>query len=90
MATALGWRMGTPETGTGGWAERMGAWMRSLGKSCAGASPLRLEARIGLGGKKSLVLVSCRGRQVLLAVSGETVTPVMEIPAPRAGRKAQS
>ena len=67
------------------WAAAAG-WLRGLTKSPEGAL-LRVEARVSLGGKKSLVLVSCRGRRVLLAVSGEAITPVMEMAAERARKR---
>jgi flagellar biogenesis protein FliO len=45
--------------------------------------PIRLEGRLSLGPKKSLVLVNCRGKSVLLALGSEGITPVMEVPAHR-------
>ncbi len=63
-------------------------WMRGLVKARTGMeAPLRVEGRISLGPKKSLVLVECRGRQVLLAVSGDAVTTVMELPRPRKAKR---
>lgn len=55
------------------------AWLRGLSRGRGAAAPLRVEARLSLGVKKSLVLVNCRGRQVLLALSGDTVAPVLEL-----------
>jgi flagellar biogenesis protein FliO len=49
--------------------------------------PIRLEGRLSLGPKKSLVLVQCRGKSVLLALGGEGITPVMEVPAHRRRKK---
>jgi hypothetical protein len=66
-------RMGWPE-----WMARPAAWLRGLGGTRAAAATLRVEARLSLGAKKSLVLVNCRGRQVLLALSGDTVSPVVD------------
>jgi flagellar biogenesis protein FliO len=43
-------------------------------------APLRLEARLNLGPKKSLVLVNCCGKRVLLALSGDTIVPVVDLP----------
>ncbi|HEY1808296.1 MAG TPA: flagellar biosynthetic protein FliO [Acidobacteriaceae bacterium] len=87
MATAAQW---TVTRGQDGWAGVWMRWMRGLVKTrMGGEAPLRVEGRISLGGKKSLVLVDCRGRQVLLAVSGDAVTPVMELTAPRRTRKAK-
>ncbi|MGC2638652.1 MAG: flagellar biosynthetic protein FliO [Acidobacteriaceae bacterium] len=61
-------------------SERLRAWLRRLARPAAPDSPLRMEARVSLGAKKSLVLVRCCDRRVLLAVSGDTIAPVMEIP----------
>ncbi|MGA8529612.1 MAG: flagellar biosynthetic protein FliO [Acidobacteriaceae bacterium] len=84
MATATHWTVDRQE----GWAGAWLGWIRSLMKARAGAeSPLQVEGRISLGAKKSLVLVNCRGREVLLAVSGDAVTPVMELP--RRSQKAK-
>lgn len=86
MATAAHWAV----TGQEGWAGAWLRWMRGLVKARAGVeSALRVEGRISLGPKKSLVLVDCRGRQVLLAVTGDAVTPLMELPGPRRARKAR-
>lgn len=84
MATTAQWGAVRQE----GWTWQWMRWMRGLVKARAGAeSPLRVEGRISLGPKKSLVLVECRGRQVLLAVSGDAVTPVMELPRPRKAKR---
>jgi flagellar biogenesis protein FliO len=73
-----------------GWAVALLRRMSGLVKVRTGIeSPLRIEGRISLGPKKSLVLVDCRGREILLAVSGDTVTPLMELPAARRVRKAK-
>jgi flagellar biogenesis protein FliO len=86
MATAAQWTLTRQE----GWAGTWLRWMRGLGKARSGAeAPLRVEGRISLGPKKSLVLVDCRGREVLLAISGDAVTPVMELPVARRARKAK-
>ena len=69
-------------TGWAGWMRRPAGWLRALGSGRAGAAPLRVEARLNLGVKKSLVLVNCRGRHVLLALSGDTVAPVLELAVP--------
>jgi flagellar biogenesis protein FliO len=67
---------------------RLGLWLRRLmSLPTAGEMPIRLEGRLNLGPKKSLVLVNCRGKSVLLAVGGEAITPVMEVPARRRKRK---
>lgn len=84
------WGRGFPQ---GGWVVAAGRWLRRLASTPAeGEAPLRLESRVTLGPKKSLVLVNCCGKRVLLAVSADTVVPVMEIPAVRrrpAGGTAQ-
>jgi hypothetical protein len=66
------------------WTMRLGLWLRRLmSLPTAGEVPIRLEGRLSLGPKKSLVLVNCRGKSVLLAVGGDAITPVMEVPVPR-------
>lgn len=62
----------------GRWMERLRVWALRLTKPAADA-PLRVEARLSLGTKKSLVLVNCCGRRMLLAVSGDTIAPVLEV-----------
>jgi len=80
MATVAQWDLRRQE----GWAGVWLRWMRGLAKAKSrGDAALRVAGRISLGPKKSLVLVECRGRQVLLAVSGDAVTPVMELPRSR-------
>lgn len=70
------------------WTMRLGLWLRRLmSLPTAGEMPIRLEGRLSLGPKKSLVLVNCRGKSVLLALGGEAITPVMEVPAQRRRRK---
>ncbi len=73
---------GVLQAGWTGWAARPAAWLRGLTGTRSAAAPLRVEARLSLGAKKSLVLVNCRGRQVLLALSGDVVSPVLELGAP--------
>jgi flagellar biogenesis protein FliO len=69
--------------GEPGWAQRLGAWLRRLVTApAAGDLPLRVEARLSLGAKRSLVLVNCCGRQVLLAVNSDAITTVLEMPKP--------
>ena len=80
METAAQWTGMRQE----GWARVLLRWIRSRVKTRSGGEEvLRVAGRISLGPKKSLVLVECRGRQVLLAMSGDAVTPVMELPRPR-------
>jgi hypothetical protein len=72
----------------GGWLGWAAAWLRRVTNApAAGEAALRIEARLGMGPKKSLVLVSCRGRQVLLALSGEAIVPVLEL-GPESGAAA--
>lgn len=74
-----------------GWVGRVAAWLRRIGGTPArAAAPLRLEARVSLGPKKSLVLVHCQGRQLLLAVAGDSITPLMEMAAARGSRTAKT
>ncbi len=70
-----------------GWASRAAGWLRRMSRTHGGSeAPLRIEARLSLGPKKSLVLVHCQGRQLLLAVAGDSITPLTELAAAR-GRK---
>ncbi|HEX4005956.1 MAG TPA: flagellar biosynthetic protein FliO [Acidobacteriaceae bacterium] len=70
--------------GKTGWAHRLAGWLRRLaGNPASQTMPLRVEARLSLGAKKSLVLVNCSGRQVLLALHGDAITPLLEMPKPR-------
>jgi hypothetical protein len=70
------------------WTMRMGLWLRRLmSLPTAGEMPIRLEGRLSLGPKKSLVLVNCRGKSVLLALGTESITPIMEVPPHRRRRR---
>jgi flagellar biogenesis protein FliO len=40
---------------------------------------LRIDERVSIGPKKSLLLVSCCGQRVLVAVAGETVTMLLAL-----------
>lgn len=72
----------------GGWLGWATAWLRRVASgSTASQGALRVESRMSLGPKKSLVLVNCRGREVLLAVSGDSITAVMDMGEPSAGTK---
>ncbi|HTX43064.1 MAG TPA: flagellar biosynthetic protein FliO [Acidobacteriaceae bacterium] len=74
-----------------GWVGRAAAWLRRIGSTRARAeAPLRVEARLSLGPKKSLVLVRCQGRQLLLAVAGDSIAPLLEMPATRTGKTARA
>jgi len=66
-------------TGLPFWVGRSIEWLRRLRTSPATPALLHLESRVSLGPRKSLVLVNCCGRQVLLAVAGDAITPVMEV-----------
>lgn len=73
------------------WTMRLGLWLRRLmSLPTAGEMPIHLEGRLSLGPKKSLVLVNCRGKSVLLALGNEAITPIMEVPARRRKRKEPS
>ena len=63
-----------------GWLGRAVSWLvGNLSRSEQTA--LHVEARLSLGPKKSLVLIHCAGRQVLLALSGDAITPVLDLAA---------
>ena len=62
--------------GLAGWILRR--LRRLTSASCAPEAAIHIEARLGLGPKKSLALVECRGRRVLLAISGDSVVPVLD------------
>lgn len=66
-----------------GWVARAAGWLRGLSRAQTAETPLRVEARLSLGPKKQLLLVDCCGQRVLLAVSGDTVAPVLELGAKR-------
>lgn len=73
LKPAWGWR---------GWLAQPANWVRGFAiRREPEEVPLRVEGRLNLAPKKQLVLVNCRGRQVLLALSGDTISPVMEIAA---------
>jgi flagellar biogenesis protein FliO len=66
------------------WASSIAKRLRHLAASQFNAeAPLRIETRLSLGPRKSLVLVNCHGRRVLLAVSADAVTAVLELAATR-------
>lgn len=72
---------GDGRTGLVGVAVR---WLRGLsGTQAREEAALRVEARLSLGPKKQLVLVNCCGKKVLLAVSGEGISAVMEMGGPK-------
>jgi len=60
------------------WIDRLRVWVLRISKPAVDA-PLRIEARLSLGPKKSLVLVSCCGRRMLLSISGDAIAPVLEV-----------
>jgi flagellar biogenesis protein FliO len=69
-------------------AARVLGWLRRLtgARTAAADAPLRAEARLSLGPKKSLVLVNCCGRRVLLGLSGEAMVALGEWPQTGAKR----
>jgi flagellar biogenesis protein FliO len=68
-------------------AVRLLDWLRRLAGARAAATdaPLRAVARLSLGPKRSLVLVSCCGRRVLLGLSGDAMVLLGEWPQTSAG-----
>ena len=64
------------------WMLRLAAWLRKVANPVQGENPLRIEARLNLGPKKAVVLVNCCGRRVLLALSGDAIAPLLEVPKP--------
>jgi flagellar biogenesis protein FliO len=84
------WHSGvTSGPGEDGWAGRLIGWIRRLLHPAAALdAPLRIEARLILGPRKSLVLVSCCGRRLLLSLSGDAVAPLLEIPKATRSRRA--
>jgi hypothetical protein len=65
-------------------AGRLTRWLRRVFPASANADVLlRLEGRLSLGPKKTLLLVDCCGKKVLLAVSGDTIVPVLEFARPK-------
>jgi len=78
-----------PPVSADGWAVRVGGWLRRFRSAAArGDTLLSLEGRVSLGPKKALMLVNCCGKRVLVAVSGDSVTPILELPRPKRGGKA--
>jgi flagellar biogenesis protein FliO len=65
---------------------RVLGWLRRLARAQAATAdaPLRAEARLSLGAKKSLVLVNCCGRRVLLGLAGDAIILLGEWPQARA------
>jgi flagellar biogenesis protein FliO len=71
---------------------RLVGWLRRLtgaGASAADA-PLHAEARLSLGPRKSLVLVNCCGRRVLVGIAGDAMVPLGEWPETAARAKRVS
>jgi flagellar biogenesis protein FliO len=71
-------------------AMRLLGWLRRLTGARAAAvdAPLRAEARLSLGPKRSLVLVNCCGRRVLLGFSGDAMVRLGEWPETGAKRSS--
>lgn len=76
------------QTGDDSLAARLLGWLRRLtgARRAVIDTPLRAEARLSLGPKKSLVLVNCCGRRVLLGISGDNLVPLGAWPQARAKR----
>lgn len=62
----------------GAWIDRLRVWALRISKPASDV-PLRIEARLSLGPKKSLILVNCCGRRMLLSISGDAIAPVLEV-----------
>lgn len=60
---------------------------RLLRAPAASDAALHIEARVSLGPKKSLVLVNCCGKYLLMAVSGDTIVPVADVPKQRRAKQ---
>jgi flagellar biogenesis protein FliO len=74
-----------------GWLGRAAAWLRRVGAAqTRPEATLRIEARLSLGPKKSLALVHCRGRLLLLAIAGDSIAPLMEMAAGHENKSAKS
>jgi flagellar biogenesis protein FliO len=71
-------------------AVRALAWLRRLtgARRRAADAPLRAEARLSLGPKKSLVLVNCCGRRVLVGLSGDALVALGEWPQAEGRRRS--
>jgi flagellar biogenesis protein FliO len=62
------------------WAARLWTWLRRFACAASGDdAPLRVEARVTLGPRKSLVLVNCCGRRLLVSVGGDAIAPLLEV-----------
>jgi hypothetical protein len=69
---------------TGPLSRIAGGWLRTLaGRIGKGLQPsargLCIEERLSLGGKKSVTLIACHGRRFLLASSGDSIAPLLEV-----------
>lgn len=49
---------------------------------------LAIEDRVSIGPKKSLLLVRCHGQRYLIASTGDTIGPVIEVATPKSNRRA--
>jgi hypothetical protein len=89
MVNPAGTRSARPEEDS--LAARLLRWLHGLTglRAAAAETPLRAEARLSLGPKKSLVLVNCCGRRVLLGIAGDAIVPLGEVEsAPRRTKSA--
>jgi flagellar biogenesis protein FliO len=69
--------------------------MRALAKRFAQTASsaeraLAVEDRVTIGPKKSLVVVRCHGRRFLVATTIDSIGPILEIAAPKTGRRARA
>jgi flagellar biogenesis protein FliO len=50
---------------------------------------LAVEERVIIGPKKTLLLVRCRDQRFLIATSGDTIGPVVEVASPKLAHRAR-
>ncbi|HTV14974.1 MAG TPA: flagellar biosynthetic protein FliO [Acidobacteriaceae bacterium] len=71
---------------------RILTWLRRRvsAQKRAAEAPLHAEARLNLGPRKSLVLVNCCGRRLLVGLSGDNMVLLGEWPQARARRESRA
>jgi flagellar biogenesis protein FliO len=81
--------MRMPRSADDSLATRLLGWLRRMtgSRTAAADAPLSAEARLSLGPKKSLVLVNCCGRRVLVGLSGDAIVLLGEWPHPSEPRR---
>lgn len=55
----------------------------------AGGRALAVEERVAIGPRKALVLVRCHDKQLLVAIAGDTVGPIIEIASRKPARRSR-